>query len=127
VLAVCIPVILRNDSVLTNSLPFSDAVPYLDMTVHIPMASLSATPPTSLVVHLQQIPNSEVQRKQALLRRYAPLLAYPQPKTWIRGMARGEPPAAPLEDSVGSLHGAGNAVSMLVARLLRGSGSSIEP
>lgn len=92
---------LRNDSTLFDSLPFADAIPYHAMVVHLPMASFLAQrtprPPRrhadggasdgapdgadgNVLAMLGRISDAEVAQKQALLRRYAPMLHFPYPR-----------------------------------------------
>jgi len=37
IMAVCIPVVFRTDSVLLDSLPYADVIPYVRMVLHVPM------------------------------------------------------------------------------------------
>jgi hypothetical protein len=116
-----------------DSLPYADAVPYNDMVLRVPlmkellqdgepipapaMGLASAVvgtpaPPAAtsaahgdLMAHLRAVPDAEIRRKQALLRRYAPLLAYSYPKL------------QPSVRSAATRPRADNAVSMAIARL----------
>ena len=94
IMAVCIPVVFQTDSVLFDSLPYSDQIPYLKMVVHVPiMEELTSQAQSGwnsengiggkkgqLMEHLRSIPDEVIKEKQRLLREYAPLLSYPYPK-----------------------------------------------
>lgn len=105
----CVQVLFQNDSVLFDSLPYHDAIPYREMSLHLPlMDDLStAAPPASdaagtLLPRLRRVSEGEIRHKQSLLRKYAPLLAYPLQK---------------LAKSASGDAGGENAVSMAIARL----------
>ena len=76
ILAACIPVILRNDSVFVQSLPYSHVIPYLSFCVHVPETSLLAGQ-AHVVRDLVAISQAEIRRRRALMLRWAPLLYYP--------------------------------------------------
>ena len=135
--AVCIPVIFHNKSVLMDSLPYRDVIPYNDMVFRVPImdellseindeADGSKASPTrstrrpanphapseasagqgQLMAHLRAVPEDAIRHKQALLRRYAPLLAYPYPKL----QRSGSRPAQRAESGE-------NAVTMAISKL----------
>ena len=115
IFAVCIPVLFQNDTVLFDSLPYADAIPYAEMVVHVPlMDELQRGERGDLLAHLHAVPPAEVARKQALLRRYAPLLRYPYQKLLSAPKDKeGEIKRA----TVDSRDGQENAVTMAIARL----------
>lgn len=105
IMAQCIPVVFQRDRVLLDSLPFADAIPYEELSLFVPLMTelAAATGPSGLIVapslatgsstgaaraegsaslmqHLRAVPATVIASKQALLRKYAPLLQYSYPK-----------------------------------------------
>ena len=145
IVASCIPVVTRNDSVFVDSLPFADRIPYMELVVYVPMerflplrsSSAATTAPSShgalpadvgvgeggaqsIVAHLNDISDGEVRRKQALLRQYAPLLAFPHPRPQRRGGTRSGllwPIGGVAEKSGAVIEESENAVGLMIERL----------
>ena len=125
IMAVCIPVVFQTDSVLFDSLPYSDQIPYLKMVVHVPiMEELTSQAQSGwnsengiggkkghLMEHLRGIPDEVIKEKQRLLREYAPLLSYPYPK--LQQSSKKKHGIMVLQPRGGGT----NAVTMAIARL----------
>jgi hypothetical protein len=125
---------------------YSDKIPYHEMVLHLPlMAELTAltrhptapttttsptdhsTTPTSiptsadgvLMEQLRAVPPGLIAHKQALLRKYAPLLAYPYPRLVTPSAKRakhGDGGSAAGVTAAAAARGA-NAVTMAISRL----------
>ena len=139
IVASCIPVVFQNDSVLFDSLPYADTIPYHEMVLHLPiMDELTAEYAVAhnsraakvrsgerrarrqgqLMDTLDAVPADVIERKRALLRRFAPLLSYPYPKMLAARRARdGSETAGIGRDAMVAARRGPNAVTMAMERL----------
>ena len=77
ILAGCIPVVFRNDSDYLSLLAFSSYVPYERLWIHVDPGLVVQETSFDLVPHLRSIPAEKIREKQLLLRKWAPVLAFP--------------------------------------------------